>query len=86
MALEDITDRGAVRRAIDEFRTLGQQGFLERYGFGASRGWMLRDDDGQEYDAKAILAQRMATSILPWGLSLGGTSTEARQQLASSAS
>ena len=38
---EDITDPGAVRRAIDEFVKIGQDEFLERYGFGRSRGWML---------------------------------------------
>ena len=55
MAIDDITDPGAVRRAVDEFRELGQGGFLDKYAFGASRGWMLRTDDGREYDAKAIL-------------------------------
>jgi 5-methylcytosine-specific restriction protein A len=55
MAFEDISDPAAVRRAIDEFKAIGQSAFLAKYGFGASRGWMLRDNDGQEYDAKAIL-------------------------------
>ena len=55
MALEDITDPSAVRRALDEFRKFGQTQFLQKYGFGASRGWMLVDADGQEFDAKAIL-------------------------------
>ena len=52
MAIDDITDPGAVRRAVDEFHELGQGGFLDKYAFGASRGWMLRTDDGREYDAK----------------------------------
>jgi len=41
MSLEDITDPAAVRRALEEFKALGQARFLEKYGFGASRGWML---------------------------------------------
>lgn len=54
MSLENVTDPSAVRRAVEEFKAVGQRQFLERYGFGASRGWMLRVD-GQDYDAKAIL-------------------------------
>ncbi|GMO57972.1 HNH endonuclease [Bradyrhizobium ottawaense] len=55
MALEDLTDPSAVLRALEEFRGLGQRKFLEKYGFGSSRGWMLVDADGHEYDAKAII-------------------------------
>jgi 5-methylcytosine-specific restriction protein A len=55
MAIDDVTDPVAVRRALEEFRALGQPGFLEKYGFGSSRGWMLRGEDGHEYDAKAVL-------------------------------
>jgi 5-methylcytosine-specific restriction protein A len=53
--IQDINNPEAVRQAIREFRLIGQARFLKKYGFGASRGWMLRDDDGQEFDAKAIL-------------------------------
>ena len=55
MPFEDITDAAAVQRALDDIRAVGQPRFLKKYGFGASRGWMLRDTDGKEYDAKAIL-------------------------------
>jgi len=55
MSIDDINDPKAVRKAIAEFRTIGQARFLKKYGFGASRGWMLRDEDGQEFDAKAVL-------------------------------
>ena len=45
MALEDITDPEAVRRAIEEFKAISQTQFLDKYHFGASRGWMVRDRD-----------------------------------------
>lgn len=55
MALDDITDPQAVRQAMAEFRELGQDAFLKRYGFGKSRGWLVVDNDGLVYDAKAIV-------------------------------
>lgn len=54
MALEDVT-RAAVESALREFRESGRERFLSDYGFGASRGWMLVDEQGREYDAKAVL-------------------------------
>lgn len=79
MALEDITDPSAVRRAIEEFKAIGQSQFLTKYGFGASRGWMLRED-GQDYDAKAILGaahgyQQPALGPLPQSEFHGGVPT-----------
>jgi hypothetical protein len=79
MAFEDITDPGAVRRAIEEFEALGQARFLKQYGFGASRGWMLRDGD-REYDAKPILGaahghQHPALGHLPYDQFHGGVPT-----------
>jgi dynein-related subfamily AAA family protein len=44
----------AVRRAIAEFDALGREAFLEKYGFGHSRDYVLVDD-GKQYDSKAIL-------------------------------
>lgn len=55
MPFDDVTDPSAVRQALDEFKALGQAQFLKKYGFGASRGWMIQDDDGRQYDAKAVL-------------------------------
>lgn len=55
VALNDITDRQAVRAAMAEYLEVGQEAFLARYGFGKSRGWLLVDKDGTTYDAKAIL-------------------------------
>ncbi|MBO1907594.1 hypothetical protein J4G37_22105 [Microvirga sp. 3-52] len=37
MALEDITDPSAVRRAIKEFKKIGKASFLAKYGFGSAR-------------------------------------------------
>lgn len=54
MSLEDISDSAAVTQALNEFDALGRDAFLDKYGFGASRGWMV-DHGSQAYDAKAIL-------------------------------
>ena len=54
MPLDDITDPQAVHQAMAEYRDLGRDAFLKRYGFGRSRGWVLVDD-GITYDAKAVL-------------------------------
>src|SRR3954466_11556185 len=79
MTLEDITDPEAVRRATEEFEALGQARFLKQYGFGASRGWMLRDGD-REDGAQAILGaahghQHPARGHLPYDQFHGGVPT-----------
>ena len=56
MPIDEVTDPDAVRQAMGEYRRLGQEAFLARYGFGKSRGWLLIEDDGRTYDAKAILS------------------------------
>ncbi len=53
MALSEIT-RGAVLDAIGEYDRLGQDGFLERYGFDRARQYLLVHD-GKRYDSKAIV-------------------------------
>ena len=53
MPLSDIT-RAAVLRAIEEYDSLGQDDFLERYGFGPARQYVLLHD-GNRYDSKAIV-------------------------------
>ena len=53
MALNDIT-REAVLQAIGEYDRLGQDGFLERYGFDRARQYLLVHD-GKRYDSKAIV-------------------------------
>ena len=53
MALRDLTDRGAVLSAIEEFDQLGRVAFLKKYGFGHARSYFLRYR-GRRYDSKAI--------------------------------
>jgi 5-methylcytosine-specific restriction enzyme A len=52
MGLSDLT-APAVNKAIEEFKQIGRDAFLNKYGFGASRGYLLLQD-GQSYDSKAI--------------------------------
>jgi 5-methylcytosine-specific restriction enzyme A len=53
MALSEIT-RDGVLQAIREYDHLGQDGFLERYGFDRARQYLLVHD-GKRYDSKAIV-------------------------------
>ena len=53
MALNDITP-DAVLEAIGEYDRLGQDSFLERYGFDRARQYLLVHD-GNRYDSKAIV-------------------------------
>ncbi|MGX6741065.1 hypothetical protein [Streptomyces peucetius] len=53
MALNEIT-RPAILQAVAEYDRLGRDEFLERYGFGPARSYLLQID-GQEYDSKAIV-------------------------------
>lgn len=56
MSIRKLKDRQAVLTALREFDTLGRTGFLEKYGFGKSREYMLRDaETGNLYDSKAIV-------------------------------
>lgn len=52
--VSELTDPKAVIAAMDEYDELGQDAFLERYGYGRSRRYLLRHD-GREYDIKAIV-------------------------------
>ncbi|WP_323919537.1 HNH endonuclease signature motif containing protein [Bradyrhizobium diazoefficiens] len=53
MALSDLTV-DAIRQAITEFDNIGRDAFLQRYGYGKSRGYFLRHN-GSNYDSKAIV-------------------------------
>lgn len=53
MALSDVTI-DSVLRAVEEYRALGQNAFLEKYGFGKSTRYLLRID-GEDFDSKAIV-------------------------------
>ena len=58
MALSDVTDPDAVRRALHEFDDLGRDQFLAKYGFAKSRSYFLIAD-GRAYDSKAIVGAAM---------------------------
>lgn len=51
--LSGLTRRDAVLESIQECQSLGRQGFLERYGFGSARTYLLEYEDNW-YDSKAI--------------------------------
>ncbi len=53
--LTDISDRGAVSTAIAEFRQLGRDDFLTKYGFSASTEYFLLDGDTL-IDTKPVVA------------------------------
>ena len=53
MPLSDIT-RDAVLQAVGVYDRLGQESFLERYGFDRARHYVLVHD-GRRYDSKAIV-------------------------------
>lgn len=56
MSLAKLQSRAAVEAAIAEFDRVGRVYFLEKYGFGKSREYMLRDPaTGKLYDSKAIV-------------------------------
>jgi len=55
VTLKMLSDPNAVQLAIDEFRRLGRTQFLQKYRFGKSRAYMIRDDGGSLYDSKAIV-------------------------------
>lgn len=51
----------AVQTALDEFVRLGRSAFLERYGFGKSRDFLVRDPrSGELCDSKAIVGAAYA--------------------------
>ncbi|MEM5430570.1 DUF3883 domain-containing protein [Cupriavidus oxalaticus] len=56
MSIHKLKDPDAVKLALDEFVQLGRTAFLEKYGFGRAREYMLRDSlTGNLYDSKAIV-------------------------------
>src|SRR4051794_8730383 len=77
MALADLTDPGAVSRALDEFDRLGRAAFLEKYNSSpATRYFVVRN--GRVYDSKAIAAaahgHQFGTPLDPTQFS-GGSAT-----------
>ena len=55
MGPADVTDPDAVVRAMREYDELGQEAFLDKYGFSKSTKFVVAND-GREYDSKALLA------------------------------
>jgi hypothetical protein len=56
MSINKLKSAAAVHNAIREFDRVGRTYFLEKYGFGKSREFMLRDPaTGKLYDSKAIV-------------------------------
>lgn len=56
MSIHEIREASFVRAAIAEYDRVGRTYFLEKYGFGKSREYMLRDNvTGLLYDSKAIV-------------------------------
>lgn len=56
IALSRLQSAKAVQAALDEFIRLGRTGFLEQYGFGRSRDYLVRDPrTGELCDSKAII-------------------------------
>ncbi len=53
MALPELSRR-EILEAVAEYDRLGRDGFLEKYGFGPARSYLLVVD-GQTYDSKAIV-------------------------------
>jgi 5-methylcytosine-specific restriction protein B len=53
MASREGLSVDAVSAAMDEFDRLGREAFLEKYGFGRAKTWVLLRD-GNQYDSKAI--------------------------------
>jgi hypothetical protein len=54
--LSRLQSPAAVQAALDEFHSLGRTGFLERYGFGKSRDFLVRNPlTGELCDSKAIV-------------------------------
>jgi len=59
MKLSDLTDPAALRKALDQFDTLGRDHFLEKHGFGKARSYFVKRD-GKLYDSKAIFGAAFA--------------------------
>ncbi|HEY0822051.1 MAG TPA: hypothetical protein VGD46_24965, partial [Rhizobacter sp.] len=55
MRLSDLTSADAVQRALDEFALLGQDAFLQRYGYGKASNYLVMNPRSKEWaDSKAI--------------------------------
>src|SRR5664279_1464071 len=80
MAFSDLTE-DSVRRALSQFREIGRDAFLERYGFGKARGYFVVDGN-LLCDSKAVAgaAHGFLRGMAPLGPNdlTGGERTVAR--------
>jgi len=53
--LENLTQPTAVEKAMEEFRVLGRDAFIEKYGFRRSRDFFVVHE-GRAYDSKPLAA------------------------------
>ena len=58
LALGRLTSAEAVEKAMDEFDELGQEAFLEKYGYGPAKRYFV-ERDGTLYDSKALCGVAM---------------------------
>lgn len=73
MGIQEIRDPAAIRAAMDEYDRVGRTYFLEKYGFGKARDYMLRDPEtGRLYDSKVIVGATYGYAF-PEGASLSST-------------
>ncbi|WP_413458484.1 DUF3883 domain-containing protein [Herbaspirillum huttiense] len=84
MPLKNLNSPEAIRAAMSEYDRLGRTYFLEKYGYGKSRDYMLRDrHSGKLYDAAAVVGVAYGVAFPDTGplrsetFSDGGVSAEA---------
>lgn len=77
MSLGDLSSKAAIEQAIQEFESLGRDGFLTKYKFGRARNYFLVHH-GKHYDSKAIVGAahgfQFGNPLLPKDFS-GGKAT-----------
>jgi hypothetical protein len=64
MPLVDLTSARAVTQALEEYDAIGQERFLEKYGYGQAREYFLRHGD-RLYDSKAVAGAAYGYGKLP---------------------
>ena len=82
LSLSLLTSRDAVLEAISEYDALGRWGFLQKYGFGPAKSYLIHQN-GKTYDSKAIAGvavgkQHPAIGPMTSGDFTGGESVKAK--------
>lgn len=83
MAFKDITSRSAVLKVVQECNSLGEDEFLQKYGFGKPRSYFLQFEE-KLYPSKAIIGvahkyQFPSEGPLEWSDFSGGENTVQRK-------